>query len=71
MKTCNSWVVEFIRSKLYETLNAPNTVKQDEAALIGLESENQQLKEAVLRLYTSYAEEKKSLQLRVRNHLNA
>lgn len=71
MKTCNSWVVEFIRSKLYETLNAPNTVKQDEAALIGLESENQQLKEAVLRLYTSYAEEKKSLQLRVKNHLNA
>lgn len=70
MKTCNSWVVEFIRSKLYETLNAPNTVKQDEAALIGLESENQQLKEAVLRLYTSYAEEKKSLQLRVKNHLN-
>lgn len=45
MKTCNSWVVEFIRSKLYETLNAPNTAKQDEAALIGLESENQQLKE--------------------------
>lgn len=71
MKTCNSWVVEFIRSKLYETLNAPNTVKQDEAALIGLESENQQLKEAVLRLYSSYAEEKKSLQLRVKNHLNA
>lgn len=71
MKTCNSWRVEFIRSKLYETLNAPNTVKQDEAALIGLESENQQLKEAVLRLYTSYAEEKKSLQLRVKNHLNA
>ena len=70
MKTCNSWVVEFIRSKLYETLNAPNTEKQDEAALIGLESENQQLKEAVLRLYTSYAEEKKSLQLRVKNHLN-
>lgn len=63
--------MEFIHSKLYETLNAPNTVKQDEAALIGLESENQQLKEAVLRLYTSYAEEKKSLQLRVRNHLNA
>ena len=62
--------MEFIRSKLYETLNAPNTVKQDEAALIGLESENQQLKEAVLRLYTSYAEEKKSLQLRVKNHLN-
>lgn len=71
MKTCNSWVVEFIRSKLYETLNAPNTAKQDEAALIGLESENQQLKEAVLRLYTSYAEEKKILQLRVKNHLNA
>ena len=71
MKTCNSWRVEFIRSKLYETLNAPNTVKQDEAALIGLESENQQLKEAVLRLYTSYAEEKKSLQSRVKNHLNA
>lgn len=71
MKTCNSWRVEFIRSKLYETLNAPNTVKQDEAALIGLESENQQLKEAVLRLYSSYAEEKKSLQLRVKNHLNA
>ena len=70
MKTCNSWVVEFIRSKLYETLNAPNTEKQDEAALTGLESENQQLKEAVLRLYTSYAEEKKSLQLRVKNHLN-
>ena len=70
MKTCNSWVVEFIRSKLYETLNAPNTAKQDEAALIGLESENQQLKEAVLRLDTSYAEEKKSLQLRVKNHLN-
>lgn len=70
MKTCNSWCMEFIRSKLYETLNAPNTVKQDEAALIGLESENQQLKEAVLRLYTSYAEEKKSLQLRVKNHLN-
>ena len=62
--------MEFIHSKLYETLNAPNTVKQDEAALIGLESENQQLKEAVLRLYTSYAEEKKSLQLRVKNHLN-
>lgn len=70
MKTCNSWRVRFIRSKLYETLNAPNTEKQDEAALIGLESENQQLKEAVLRLYTSYAEEKKSLQLRVKNHLN-
>lgn len=71
MKTCNSWVVEFIRSKLYETLNAPNTEKQDEAALIGLESENQQLKEAVLRLYTSYAEEKKSLQSRVKSHSNA
>lgn len=71
MRTCNSWRVRFIRSKLYETLNAPNTEKQDEAALIGLESENQQLKEAVLRLYTSYAEEKKSLQLRVKNHLNA
>ena len=71
MKTCNSWRVRFIRSKLYETLNAPNTEKQDEAALIGLESENQQLKEAVLRLYSSYAEEKKSLQLRVKNHLNA
>ena len=71
MKTCNSWCMEFIHSKLYETLNAPNTAKQDEAALIGLESENQQLKEAVLRLYTSYAEEKKSLQLRVKNHLNA
>ena len=63
-------MVAIIRSKLYETLNIPSSEKQEEAALIGLESENQQLKEAVLRLYTSYAEEKKSLQLRVNGHYN-
>lgn len=62
--------MRIICSKLYETFNVSNTEKQGEAALIGLESENQQLKEAVLKLYSSYGEEKKRLQSRVNGCCN-
>lgn len=47
--------------QLYEMVNSTQREKSSEAMLIGLQSENKQLKEVIVRLHSTYSEEKKHL----------
>lgn len=46
-------------------VNSTQREKSSEAMLIGLQSENKQLKEVIVRLHSTYSEEKKHLMFQV------
>lgn len=47
--------------RLYEMVKSTQPEKSENAMLIGLQSENQKLKSVIVRLYTTYTEEKQKL----------
>ena len=53
--------------RLYELLNNSSSESKDEAKLIQLQSENQQLKEVIVKLYSKSEQDRQSLEKEVQN----